>query len=168
MLKKILIPLDGSLIAEKGLELARKWLDPNGELILLRVAEFKEILEKPLTPFDTYHLAIDTEKGVMEAAEYLIGLKKRLERDGYHVTVITEPPTSEVAARIVAVAEAEAVDAITMTTNGLSGIRRFILGSNTLEVLKRATVPVIVQPPPFFMNTNKAADLLVNVAAPVI
>ena len=57
MLKKILIPLDGSLIAEKGLELARKWLDPNGDMILLRVAEYKEILEKPLTPFDTYHLA---------------------------------------------------------------------------------------------------------------
>ena len=83
------------------------------------------------------------------------------------MTVITEPPTSNVAARIVAVAEAEAVEAITMTTNGLSGIRRFILGSNTLEVLKRATVPVIVQPPPFFMKTEKAADLLVNVGDPV-
>ena len=51
------------------------------------------------------------------------------------------------AREIVKAARQGRADLIVMSTHGLSGMRRLMLGSVTEEVLKTATIPVLVVPP---------------------
>ena len=54
----------------------------------------------------------------------------------------------DVAEDIIDFAEANAVDLIVMATRGLTGIDRFVLGSNTERVVRAASCPVLTVPPP--------------------
>lgn len=60
---------------------------------------------------------------------------------GYHVQ------EGDVAHAIVDFAETNAVDLIVMATRGLSGIDRFVMGSNTERVVRTAPCPVLTVPP---------------------
>jgi nucleotide-binding universal stress UspA family protein len=53
----------------------------------------------------------------------------------------------DVAQAIVDFAESNAVDLIVMATRGLSGIDRFVMGSNTERVVRTAPCPVLTVPP---------------------
>ncbi len=53
----------------------------------------------------------------------------------------------EVAGSIVDFAATNAVDLIVMATRGLTGIDRFVLGSNTERVVRKAPCPVLTVPP---------------------
>jgi nucleotide-binding universal stress UspA family protein len=58
--------------------------------------------------------------------------------------VLVGEPSSE----IVALAQREHAPLIVIATHGLSGYRRLLLGSTTEKVLRQATVPVLIAPPP--------------------
>lgn len=60
---------------------------------------------------------------------------------GYHVQ------EGDVAQAVVDFAETNAVDLIVMATRGLSGIDRFVIGSNTERVVRTAPCPVLTVPP---------------------
>lgn len=60
---------------------------------------------------------------------------------GYHVQ------EGDVAQTVVDFAESNAVDLIVMATRGLSGINRFVIGSNTERVVRTAPCPVLTVPP---------------------
>ena len=134
---KILVPLDGSALAETALWKAAEIAD--GAMIsLLRAAET-----------DTLPGADSPEAQVAalrEAQEYLRRIVKRLEGEGMsrvEARVWYGPP----AAAIVGAARTEKVDLIVMATHGRSGLEHLVLGSVAESVLRGTPVPVLVVRP---------------------
>lgn len=139
-LKKILVPLDGSALAElalpKAIELAR---GARGALLLLRAAEAHTLPGVDPT---------DAQVRVVEEAEaYLAHVAARLETaDGPPVetSVWYGPP----AVAIVEAARLRGIDLIVMTTHGRSGLPRLFFGSVAESVLRGTATPILLIRPP--------------------
>ena len=136
--KTILIPLDGSEMAEAALAEARQLSDPDSALVLVRAAS---ALALPGT--DT----IDTQiYAVQEAEAYLDELKTKLEAQdvrGVRVHVWYGPA----AAAIVDAARLYGADLIVMSTHGRSGLGRVVFGSVAESVLRGTAVPILLVRP---------------------
>jgi nucleotide-binding universal stress UspA family protein len=138
--KKILVPLDGSELAEKALghaeELAKAY---DAEIILFQVARFMPIYGVPelVTPF------VVDKKQMEEAERYLTNLADELKKRGCKVTAKVETGL-RVAAEIIDFAKGSRVDLIIMCTHGRSGITRWVLGSVAHKVLTRAETPILL------------------------
>lgn len=134
-LRKILVPLDGSPLAEEVLpqikDLARS-LD--AEIILLRVAMI------PYLPgTDPRELE---QKAAAGAHLYLEVKRRELEAEGFRVETVVR--SGEAAEEIVEQAEAFGADLIAMVTHGRSGFKRWLMGSVAEKVLHGSDVPVLV------------------------
>ncbi|MEN8172453.1 MAG: universal stress protein [Chloroflexota bacterium] len=138
MYKRILIPLDGSLLAEQALPHAAALAEHfQAELILLKVL-------KPLSinlnlPPDFVKNHKDATRKL--AGEYLDRVAARLQGKGIFkkiVSVIGRPHEE-----IVRFAEAEQVDVVVMCTRGTSVISRWLMGSVTDRVSRSLNVPVL-------------------------
>jgi nucleotide-binding universal stress UspA family protein len=138
-LDKILVPLDGSTLAEAAL---RKALDLAGDegvtISLLRATEAYSRLGAD--PVDAQVMA------VREAEEYLAAVVRRLKRRG-RTRVETHVWYGPAAAAIVEAAATQKADLIVMSTHGRSGLGRLILGSVTESVLRGTTVPILIVRP---------------------
>jgi nucleotide-binding universal stress UspA family protein len=131
---KILVPLDGSILAEVALWKAVEIAD-GGTISLLRAAEARTLP------------GVDSPKAqvaaVRKAQEYLRRVIKRLNSKGMtkvEANVWYGPPT----AAIVESAHTQKVDLIVMSTHGRSGLGRLVLGSVTESVLRGTTVPILI------------------------
>ncbi len=142
MYRKILLPLDGSELAECALphmEAVARGCEA-ADVILLRVVE-------PLNlPGDYVISPGDRERTEKEhradAGKYLAQLKSRL--DGKGLSLQTEVIEGRVAEGIVDYAAGHGVDLIVMATHGRSGISRWALGSVADRVVRLASVPVLM------------------------
>lgn len=138
MFKKILVPLDGSKLAEKALPFASETAQAHGAaLVLLRVIH-PIYFEEPVT--EAERTVIDKEKE--RAGEYLRRVAKQLEQEGLDVKV--DVGEGEIANSILNTAKAEKCDLICMTTHGFSGMERFIWGSVADKVAKATNVPLLL------------------------
>ncbi len=136
MFKTIVVPLDGSELAEavlpRAIELARTC---GARLILLRAAEAH-----------TFPGVDPTEaqvKVTMEADQYLREVAERVKAGGIadvETSVWYGPP----AYAIVEGARLAGADLILMTTHGRSGLGRLILGSVAEAVLRGTATPVLL------------------------
>ena len=116
MYQRLLVPLDGSRLAEAVLPLIG-WLAPacQAMVVLLHVIE----RGAPATVHGEHHLQT-TE----EAAAYLRGQAERLRAHGIVVeTHVHEVPEGDVARSIAAHAQEERADLIVLCTHGSGGIR---------------------------------------------
>ena len=144
MLHKLLVPLDGSELAEQALpyatELAQKF---DAEVILLWVLQPPPIV--PVTEFAVipYQDEAYVERAEEQAREYLGGIRARLIEAGIRARVAIVKSIS-VAGAIVDFAEKQAVDLIVKTTHGRSGISRWVFGSVASKVLEQAPCPVFL------------------------
>lgn len=136
MLERILVPLDGSEIAEAILgQLAR----------LLRMKDAQVILFQAVPVIATVGLdggpaiAIDMKT---EAEKYIGALENRLRKEGVKVEGITR--VGGEATGILDVAREHKATLIAMTTHGRSGLSRFVFGSVAEKVLRASEVPVLV------------------------
>ncbi len=75
--------------------------------------------------------------------EHLNVMRMALEGQGLHV--ITRIEYGSPAAQIVRVAEDERVDLIVMGAQGMTAMEELLVGSVTYEVVRRATVPVLIE-----------------------
>ena len=140
MYKQVLIPLDGSRLAEGILpfivEIARP-LDL--AVVLVRV-------ERPIAPQaieGTTHFTVDDVAArLSKAREYLAPVAADLRRQGVRVT--TDARYGDPVTEIVGAARATEADVIAMTTHGRSGFGRLLFGSVAEAVLRRADVPVLM------------------------
>ncbi len=138
MYKRILIPLDGSPLAEQALPHAIAHAEHfRAELILLRV----------LIPLSRGHgpsepsLRRAEEATAIIATEYLERIAAGIQDSiPTQVTIIQGHPHLE----ITKYAEAEQVDLIVMSARGQSGISRWLLGSVSDRVVRGANVPVLL------------------------
>ena len=135
-LDKVLVPLDGSTLAEQALA---KALDLAGTheptLLLLRAAEASTWPGTDLTDAQV--------RTVREAEQYLEAAKRDLAARGIRrveTSVWYGPPASA----IVEAARVAKADLIVMTTHGRSGLGRLILGSVAEAVLRGTTTPILL------------------------
>ncbi len=132
-LRRILVPLDGSALAEQALPYAQVLAERSGaEILLVRVVP----PEWPDGPAE----AREHLREVHEARSYLGEIAGRIESRG--VRVLRSVPPGAPATRIAA--EAQDADLIVMTTHGRSGVFRFLYGSVAEGVLAQAKVPVML------------------------
>ena len=143
MFKKILVPLDGSELAERALEPALNLAcqEQGSEMILLSVPVYSDILVPSAAGFDMLLPDQSLEKFRQDVESYLREVK--LSRKHYGTRLRTMIVDGDVASVIVDTAEAQDVDLIVMTTHGYSGFSRWLLGSVTERVLRSAPCPVL-------------------------
>ena len=134
---KILIPLDGSRLAEAALPKAAELVsnNPDATLILLRAAE--------ATSFPGVD-PIDAQVSVVhEAEDYLETVAARLRADGVP-GVRTSVWYGAAAPAILEAARLANPDLIIMSTHGRSGIGRLIAGSVAESVLRGTRTPIFL------------------------
>ncbi len=140
MYKKILVPLDGSELAKKGLEEAEKLAKFfEAEIVLFQVVPFMPIYGSPelVTPL----IVDEKQKDVVE--KYLAKLAEELKKRGLRVTARVRTG-QQVAGEIIDFAKEAGADLIVMCTHGRSGISRWVLGSVALKLLTRAETPILL------------------------
>jgi nucleotide-binding universal stress UspA family protein len=134
--EKVLVPLDGSPVAEAALPVATDLVkqNPGATVTLLRAAEAPTLPgADPVAP---------QVMAVREAEDYLETVARRLVRDGVKVktSVWYGPPASS----IVEAAEAGKVDLIVMNSHGRTGLGRLVLGSVAESVLRGTRTPILL------------------------
>lgn len=140
MFRRVLVPLDGSPLAEGILPFLMKIAGPlDLEVTLLRVLQPipPEVIEG-----SRYVVVEDVEQRTAEAKEYLAPIAAALETSGVRVTTTVRrgDPVTE----ILEGARAMDADLIAMTTHGRSGIGRLLFGSVAEAVLRETHVPVFL------------------------
>jgi len=135
-LDTILVPLDGSFLAEAALPQAIDLAGTSGaRLLLLRAAEAHTLPGADPT---------EAQVRVVEEAEaYLAEVAGRLATYGLR-KVESSVWYGPAARAIVEAASFHSVDLIVMTTHGRSGIGRLILGSVAESVLRGTTRPILL------------------------
>jgi len=148
MYKKILVPLDGSELAECVLphveSIARGC--NIGSVAFIRVAEPVSL---PISSeYDGYTFSAGDwqrmeDESRAAAQSYLTGLMSRVKYDGINITA--EVLTGGRAADMIAdYAAKNGVDLITIATHGRSGISRWVWGSVADRVLRSSPMPVLM------------------------
>ena len=139
--RRIVVPLDGSALAEQALPHAEALAQMTGApLHLVRVMDPTH-LGTPLGTLlsaDAVALELLLEDERIAAREYLERIEGDLLDRRQAVTVEYRP--GRVANELLAAAQPG--DLLVMTTHGRSGLGRWFLGSVAEEVVRRATVPV--------------------------
>lgn len=135
MIQKILVPLDGSPLAEAALPIATKLADRTGAtVVLLRAAHYRSLLSD---------VAGDQYRVITEAEDYLEQLTERLEAQGVKVESGV-PFGGSPADWIVEESDFRHVGLVVMVTHGREGPDRWLHGSVAEQVVHRSTVPVML------------------------
>ncbi len=143
MYGKILVPLDGSKLAEcvlPHIEALAKGCKAKS-VILLRVVEPFVVLGKYPVSQTTDPKAIDAENKA-KAEEYLDHVARRLNFDGAKIK--TEVVMGNAVETITDYATKNKVDLIIIATHGRSGVSRWVWGSVADRVLRSSCVPVFM------------------------
>lgn len=139
----VLVPLDGSPLAEEALASAQLLSEAFAAHInLLRV------VEPPAYPLygDGYaYIPYDEESDLAEARAYVEDRAANLRAHGLQVSTTVLVGTA--GRTIEAVAREEGIDVIAMATHGLGGLGRLVLGSVATDVLRRGIAPVLLTRP---------------------
>lgn len=131
--KRVLVPLDGSALAEQALPFARCLAQlVRGDLILVRAALGRGSHADPVEA---------QLQAASEAEAYLARLASQQQAD---YAIETSVPFGPPAEEIVNVARLRAADLIVMTTHGRTGLGRVLVGSVAQEVLQKTSLPVLL------------------------
>lgn len=139
MFKKIIVPLDGSMLAENTLPFVKS-LAKEGcveEVVLLNVVEIPIMWISE--SFDIFPLK---NAQFRRAQKYLTGIETQLSSEG--IKVKTEILEGVAAKCIVEYAQNNSVDLIIIGTHGYTGMKELVFGSVALKVLHDSHVPVML------------------------
>ncbi len=141
MYKKILVPLDGSELAECALShvtnLVKK--DPASEVTLLNVVKV-ELLPQASGVIDINAIRAEL---FTESRKYLAGLESRLASEG--ITVKTESLEGTRPAETISdYAQKKGMDLIILATHGYTGLKKLMFGSVALSILHDSHIPILL------------------------
>jgi nucleotide-binding universal stress UspA family protein len=142
MLKHILVPLDGSALAEKALDYAVRIIAPKRRITLVCIVEIPDVASS-FHPLPANLMMV--EDSLASARDYLDRIASALRKD-HQLRVNIEIQVGKPATVITEIAETEFVDAIVISTHGRTGVQRFIFGSVTQKILSSMPCPVFVVP----------------------
>lgn len=146
-LSTIIVPLDGSSLAECAVPVALRLVQPeDGRLILLRVPVYAEAQAPIGAEYNMFWPEIrdapsNFRQVYQDAEQYLTHVAAQYEKQG--VTVTARVEEGDRAGAIVDLAAETRADLIVMTTHGRTGVSRWIIGSITERVLHDAPCPVL-------------------------
>lgn len=144
--RRILVPLDGSKLAERALAPVEALAAAFGsEVTLLRATRPAHEIAVQLTPMDVPPACDPNEIAEIEREQttaYLDRVCATLV--GIGVDAHTEQRQGHPADVIHAIAVERAIDLIAITTHGRGGWRKLIFGSVATETIRKATCPVLV------------------------
>lgn len=141
--KVVLVPLDGSPLAEQALPHAAAITGKFGaKLTLFAVIESYQVYSQPGVVGPIVNVQFDINDEVAKTREYLRGFASKLREEG--LDVVVEVHQGDPAAEICDYAKSIAADLIVMSTHGRSGIRRWVYGSVADRVLRSANIPVLL------------------------
>jgi nucleotide-binding universal stress UspA family protein len=139
----LLVPLDGSELAEEALQSAE---------LLAEVFESRptllRVIEPPTYPLygDGYaYIPFDEDAELADARQYLKGQVARLRERGRQAEA--KVAVGQSARAIAETASEQTSDVIVMATHGHGGLRRLILGSVATSTLRQTTVPLLLVRP---------------------
>jgi nucleotide-binding universal stress UspA family protein len=140
MYRKILVPLDGSKVAEGVLPHAKALAYSEGaELILLTVGANPAVDFAFSDPGLAQSAVLEQEE---RSQKYIAEIEKQLKSAGFKTATMLR--TGSVAETILEVAEELQVDCIAMSTHGRTGPARWLLGSIAERVVHNSKVPVLL------------------------
>lgn len=165
MYKKILVPLDGSELAEQVLPHVSQLAGCTGaEIVLLRVPS--EPLYDYLVPDPD--VAVEIRRDIELAAQvYLDEISAELRSMALHVTalVVWGAPIQDT---IIQVARELNADLIAMSTHGRSGLARMVIGSVADDVVRHAPAPVLLVRPEIPRVAHEKTHKKINNPAPFL
>lgn len=142
MYSKIVVPLDGSKLAEEVLPHVRELAHCLGShVILLQVLTHKHYDYLIDDPGLSASLRNSEETA---AADYIGPLLERLQADGLEASADVATATGPVADAIIEFTHRIHGDLIAMSTHGRTGPARWVLGSVADRVVRGAGVPVLL------------------------
>src|SRR5437867_415228 len=153
MPRTILLPLDGSSTSAVAVPFAEGIARAAGaRLILVRSVRRGRLGELGTDPFN--------EATAAEAEAELNVVRDRLKAAGLEVEASISD--DDAGAAIVQAAKRTAADIIVMSTHGRSGLRRAMYGSVADQVVRTATIPVLLVPPTAQYRMNSPCRIIVG------
>lgn len=144
-IQRVLVPLDGSPLAESVLESAGELAQRlDAELVLLRVLESDLTADSPYLPAVATQQEDHLRDVERQAGEYLETVAGRLEAQGVRVAdrlLRTGSPS-----RVISSVARDVAQVTAMATHGRGGLQRFLLGSVSDKVLRSSEQPVLLVP----------------------
>ena len=139
MYKTVLVPLDGSSVAEQVLPHAVQFARGfRAAVVLFHVVPSAGVAASPLTPEEKARIA--------EVDQYLVQLKERLVKEGVKEAswaVTAGDPADE----IIRYADRAGADLVVMSTHGRSEAYQWLFGSVASKVLQGLSIPVLILRP---------------------
>ena len=147
MYKKVLVPLDGSALAECTLSHVKNLIKDGsvGEVTLLNVVHVDLPWAVMAAQMDAKHIDLDAIRKPLFAAskKYLADIESRLGSEG--IKVRTESlEGNRPADTITEYAQKKGMDMIIIGTHGNTGLKKLMVGSVAFGVLHQSHVPVLL------------------------
>lgn len=148
MYREILVPLDGSVLAEGALPHAREMAKAFGARVtLFSVVEPVSVYPQTGIAGPVLSISMNVEEEMEKARQYLEKVADDLRTEGVEVREIQVRGVvreGDAASEICDYAQESHADIIVMSTHGRSGIQRWVYGSVADRVLRAAKVPVLL------------------------
>ena len=149
MFRKVMVPLDGSELAECALPYVKQMAKEGtaGSIVFLSVVS----LAIPVVNIPAYDMPLDQgsyfqtflQRTLDESRSYLDRVQSQFKSEGITAdTVVLEG--GKAAERITEFAHENGVDLIVMATHGYTGLKKMLIGSVAFAVLHEAHVPVLL------------------------
>ena len=133
MLKHVLVPLDGTSLAEKALDTVKYILPPDGKITLLTAVSNRDQLPN-----------VQVDSGEIPLDQYLEHIALRVRLEGFEVE--SDIRVGDAAEVITQTAVTLGVDIIAMIGHERSGLEQLMGSSVTQRVLAITLCPVLVIP----------------------
>jgi nucleotide-binding universal stress UspA family protein len=162
---QVIVPLDGSALAEQALPVAvrfaRHFARP---LLLVRVIATQAmaaVWPETFAPEVTYEV-----EAQQDAVAYLSHMRKRLEAEHSGLSVQSMVMLGRPEHEIQRCAETHDGSLVVMSTHGRSGIQRALLGSVATQLARESVLPLLIVPPAAFDGAASAFAVDLPVATP--
>jgi nucleotide-binding universal stress UspA family protein len=161
MYTKILVPLDGSTLAERALTHAEMIAKGSGaELILMQVVGIPLASAPEVGPSEENKTF---SEGLASARAYLEPIGERLRKAGLSVRSVVAQGVAD--SEILGFAHRENVDILVMSTHGRSGLSKLLMGSVAQKVMVTTKRPVmLVKPERVHVPRVEEVDTFMGVA----
>jgi nucleotide-binding universal stress UspA family protein len=141
-LSRIVVPLDGSRLAEAAIPFARSLATNGAEIVLVQVVAPVEVTRNGGGFIERVVDEASTQRRESDAGAYLEGIATSLRQSRVHATHrVIRGRASE---RILDTTRAASADLVVMTSHGYTGFRRWHLGSVADEIIRERAVPVFL------------------------
>src|SRR5919199_6089435 len=148
MFQQIMVPLDGSELAERALPCAEQLGVATGAT--LHLVHAVELVPPPTVGFALAYMPGRIHGNLVaqetqQATAYLDKMRERVAATGAHVG--TEQMLGDVTAILLDYERDAGIDVVVMCSHGRTGLTRFVLGSVAEHLLRHGTAPVLLVRP---------------------